>query len=678
MSKKNLLETCELRNDEWGDIVQVRIEGAISDLHASDARYHVDCRTLFSDKRNISSLGKGPSTTDKSNDTAFSLVIEEIQENPSRLWNTVELFKKYVEHGGNTLSRRLLVQNLPSYFGNDLLVLSSPGIASIVGFRNCISNTMKLIDDYDDEGLNPSMSRICKQIKEDIDMVTSDKSHYDAHISIDTMIGASSETLLDLLAKISPQLSRTLPSLLICNVVTSIVKNHPTSMQIDLGVLIRDSKRLINMMHSFGVTCSYDEVLRFKKSAAVLAATNTEVTGISNAKSGLIQIVADNFDADISSQNGKLTTHSLAVLVTQPDTNQDQSDIQLIKRIKKANMPDSINYELPIQRFTGHKTPVMQKSVKCVQPLSILAHEVIASNSSHEFDFQFICDILNDPNCPEYNGYMTARSRLQGHSIQPRTIAVYLPLIDMVPSDPDTIMTALVQAQRISTEAGQDFVVFTCDQQLYRVMLQVIWSNVEQFSNVVPRLGGMHTLMSFIGTVGTLMAETGLSDVLGAVFGGVPKLLSGKKFPQNVRALRLVTEELLRSLFEHNPGFTCYTDLMSALEIIACSSKTSKVWIDILIKPVFIMMQFVRAEREGHWLLHLHAMRQMIPYFFAAGHIHYARYGLYYLRSMEALPDDVQQHFLKGEHVMRHNSGIWNGIWSDMYIETTFMRYILH
>ena len=68
-------------------------------------------------------------------------------------------------------------------------------------------------------------------------------------------------------------------------------------------------------------------------------------------------------------------------------------------------------------------------------------------------------------------------------------------------------------------------------------------------------------------------------------------------------------------------------------------------------------------------------MEQMIPYFFAAGHVNYARYGLYYLRSMHRLPDEVLKKFLKGDHVMRHNLGLWNGLWSDMFIETTFMRY---
>ena len=59
------------------------------------------------------------------------------------------------------------------------------------------------------------------------------------------------------------------------------------------------------------------------------------------------------------------------------------------------------------------------------------------------------------------------------------------------------------------------------------------------------------------------------------------------------------------------------------------------------------------------------------PYMFMLFH----RYGLYYLRSMEHLPDDLLQEFLMGRHVMRHNQGIWNGIWSDMFIESTFMRY---
>jgi len=29
----------------------------------------------------------------------------------------------------------------------------------------------------------------------------------------------------------------------------------------------------------------------------------------------------------------------------------------------------------------------------------------------------------------------------------------------------------------------------------------------------------------------------------------------------------------------------------------------------------------------------------------------------------------------QGQQVMRHSCGLWNGIWSDMFIKTTFMQY---
>ena len=133
-----------------------------------------------------------------------------------------------------------------------------------------------------------------------------------------------------------------------------------------------------------------------------------------------------------------------------------------------------------------------------------------------------------------------------------------------------------------------------------------------------------------------------------------------------------MTEELLRGVIV---DVNSHEELMAKLEDLAKNSRTSKLWLDCLIKPVFIMMMFIRAEREADWALHLTSVEAMMPYFFAARHTNYARYGLYYMRSMERLPNDVLDEFLQGHHVMRHNAGLWNGIWSDMFIESTFMRY---
>ena len=120
----------------------------------------------------------------------------------------------------------------------------------------------------------------------------------------------------------------------------------------------------------------------------------------------------------------------------------------------------------------------------------------------------------------------------------------------------------------------------------------------------------------------------------------------------------MMAEEVVRGLFmDHH--FENTEVLMKALDQIASESRTVKLWVEILVKPVLLMMTYVRAEREGGWLLHLTTFKKMLPYYFAAGHVNYARYGLYYLRSMEKRPPHVERLFLlKGQHVSRHIQGI--------------------
>ena len=66
-------------------------------------------------------------------------------------------------------------------------------------------------------------------------------------------------------------------------------------------------------------------------------------------------------------------------------------------------------------------------------------------------------------------------------------------------------------------------------------------------------------------------------------------MLTGKKFPQNVRAFRIVAEEMLRNLFINNE-VESMENVQHLLESRSNQSVTAKLWIDCLIKPVFIAM----------------------------------------------------------------------------------------
>ena len=117
----------------------------------------------------------------------------------------------------------------------------------------------------------------------------------------------------------------------------------------------------IEQMYAFLVTCSYREARRFKASVAGAAVKDSKGKGIVKKLPGLVQVVSDNFDATISSQNGLRSTHSLAVLLTMPDTHDTTADYGTIKRVTTDEMKQAVTVVdgVPVPRFNSPKKPQM-------------------------------------------------------------------------------------------------------------------------------------------------------------------------------------------------------------------------------------------------------------------------------------------------------------------------------
>ena len=677
--KASILDTCAFRSDDWAGEVLIRVQGAVSDLQAAEGRYHYDCKTKFMAPKSvqiaISSSSKKPAAT---KDEAYEQLIQTINEDKLKIRSSSEVFDMYQSYGGTDMSRKILVSSLSSHFKEELLTFTSKGLAYILVFREKVKVMCEqaTTEDNEEADIEEAIKKVAKQIKRDILNMPCHADVY--HRRMDTEIAKvyTSKTMMNLLCKISESKEPTLPMIMICNMITNLISRTSTPFQIALGILIR-KKYLIQNLFKCGVICSYSEVLRFRKSAAKASKQVIErgLVHTSVEGAGLVQVVVDNFDTNISSQNGLQSTHSLAMILTQTSTiEKDQELSNTIHRIKKEEMNTDLVACVPVQRYNGPKKPVMpQREVRTlVTPLKILASQVVSINRANRRDFRFMSDIIGDEIIPEWNGFNCSLNRESGCIAKPATTCVYTPLINMKPADPDTMLTAMVEAEKLVKSLGQNIVVLTCDQQLYKIAVDITWAYPDRFKNFVLRLGGMHFLTNFIGCIGTLMEGSGLSDIMECAFGSVGQMLKGKKFPQNFRALRLIVEELLLSIINE---YDCKDDLMSALDNLAKQSRTTKLWVDMLIKPVFLMMLYCRAEKEGDWPLHVFAVGEMMPYFFAARHPNYSRYGLYYLRSIASMPKEVLEKFLKGEHVTRHISGLWNGMWTDMMIETTFMKY---
>ena len=196
------------------------------------------------------------------------------------------------------------------------------------------------------------------KIRKEIEEIPSNRKHYQTRVNLKNIMENVSPTLLTLLCEISNSFKSSLMAGMIGNMITSTVNQLAQPIQVGIGVLLQ-RKSLIDTLYRFGVCSSYDEVLRFKTSAAVAASKNATIMGISSSESGLVQVIADNFDANISSQNGLVSTHGLAVIVTQQEGIDAVPQVSCIERVDKGKNNECLKAGIAVKRYSSQKKAPM-------------------------------------------------------------------------------------------------------------------------------------------------------------------------------------------------------------------------------------------------------------------------------------------------------------------------------
>ena len=216
-----------------------------------------------------------------------------------------------------------------------------------------------------------------------------------------------------------------------------------------------------------------------------------------------------------------------------------------------------------------------------------------------------------------FNAYLD-RQEASTSTKKPNTLVVFGPLLDAPPAHPDTVLTTLIYLENTLNTFGMQYAHLSVDLQLYQIPCLVQWSDPCRWTSLVLHPGMMPTLMSFIGCIGTLKKASGVDVLLTAAFGGVAGIITGKSWTNALRA--------------YVPSHC-------------------------LIKPTLLALHLLRAQRDGDFLLQQVSLEAMMPYFFAAGHMNYARYITWYLRNVENLPTTAKNDLMEGAYVCRHSDG---------------------
>jgi len=258
--------------------VRERVLSAVEDLHAADARCHESCHASFISTHNVQhSCGTGRKSPE---DLAFNSVSNKMLHDRTKTWSSVELFALYVNEGSLCMCRKTLFRKPNEYHGENVLILSSPGFANVMGFRSELAQSLHLVKNTDDD-LEYCVGRVASAVTNECLALKIKRNMY--HINIDKELARESvgDTIVLLLSKISAKFDKELLAMMwIVNIIRGTVCSQPTDLQVALGLLMRRNKILISELSKYYVCCSYDEVRLFRYSAAVHVAQNYAEVGV--------------------------------------------------------------------------------------------------------------------------------------------------------------------------------------------------------------------------------------------------------------------------------------------------------------------------------------------------------------------------------------------------------------
>ena len=446
----------------------------------------------------------------------------------------------------------------------------------------------------------------------------------------------------------------------------------------------------------------------------------------------LIQEGADNVDINTETIDGKDTFHSMARAVFQIQSSCSlPDDVVKIKRSQErslqvtentSNILSCLPFKKPKERMepvrcTDAYTKIISCDVENAETPDI-AWVLLRVLSRNTVEFPLACLPTTDQQIiPFWTGYYRETSK---YSSSFSTVA-YPPIVDSKPSDMSTVYTTMKRCVDMCQRAGQKYSIQTFDQQLYAVAQQVKWSNPVEFETHILRLGGFHTLSCFIACIGKLWGDGGLSDLLveSGVYASctVEQMLSGKQFNRAVRSLTLAYEATMslwlssffdwcqtndhflnipddiwhylllchgnfadkETFLQNKTSFlslhkTYLSPLMKEFRKFGCAASATFQYWDMFLEAVGTILQYIRAERNGLWSLHLSSLRAMLPLIFVANRTNYSRWTPIYILDMLHLPPEINASFNAGHFAIRQKPGTFNGVWSDMATEKTIIK----
>lgn len=321
------------------------------------------------------------------------------------------------------------------------------------------------------------------------------------------------------------------------------------------------SKELINILDSLGFCASYRDLQLFN--ASLLQNPQEEIIDES-----FLQFVYDNADNNINTLDGRNTFHSMGgiQIATPLSLVKSKDEIEKLKSIPSA-MDIGQHGHVDLEYFEKPRHSGLKSII--VEDLNTLNSLDMNATISHD-DFLWICGRKVHPNYfIGWHGFMEEITKDLDYS---RSKITFLPFVNAPASNYDTIYTVAIYSSKKAQARGQKHVPVSFDQPLYFKFREIL-ASCPELSNLIPRIGGFHLSMSYMGGIGFTMDGSGLQEALCELYAenSVDKIIKGHAYARSVRAhilIQLALSQHILSSFEMDDKEAEMID-----EILACDNQ---------------------------------------------------------------------------------------------------------
>ena len=526
--RDSVLQVCTTRNDEWAEQVKRRVLDCL-DLVAAEGRYHKICLDKFYLSTGINQVKPGRPLESESL-KHLNLVCEWL-EGEAELYSLSEIFDKMADiaNGGNVYGKKWLKQKLKLRYKDNIFFSEIDGKSDVICFRH---NANYLINEawYSRKRSTPEeeaeeiIRMAGKLILGNIRGSEFDREFYPCNKIIEFVEGLKwLPPYLRIL--ITSVIKQPLKQVGIGQSIVNAARPKSVISRILFGLGIEldhvfGSKWLLKELNRLGFCIGSDEVTRYKQS--IVENENAMDFLCENLSGSFTQWPADNADHNLCTLDGKGTFHAMGIIASRTGTNEIHAENGLYKakRQKRKIMGQVIkNMGIPIYTYIPEEVYGMSK---------LYFKNVLQLQSPHFLPLDKTLDLFwhtslffRGKSCPGWSGFMTD---ISVGDYPGKSYVNFLPIIDLDPTDmTSTLLFVIDQSEKLRIQTP----VITFDQPLWLKATEIVSA---KSLHIVLVLGRFHLMMSFAGSIGSLVKGSGLKEALQNVYAEntVEHILSGK------------------------------------------------------------------------------------------------------------------------------------------------------